>query len=248
LQYVIQESAEGGFLRREAGLVLRQLFEFGERTAGEVMVPRVRSVGIPLGATPETIKGIIRAACHTRYPVYQDNLDHILGTVHVKDLLQLLLAGGSLTADRLHPAPYVPETAELDTVLSKMREARTQMAVVMDEHGGTAGLVTAEDLFEEVVGEIEESAPGPSAVHRDSAGRLRVPGATRLDEVGEHLGLTLEHDEVDTVSGLVLMLLDRPPAVGDAVTYQGVRFEVSAVRERGVEECIVTLPAPPTDD
>lgn len=245
LQYVIQESAAGGFLRQEAGQVLRRLFEFGERTAGEIMVPRVRIVGLPPGAPPDTIKETVRRACHTRYPVYQDDLDHIVGTVHIKDLLQLLLAGGSLTADRLHPASYVPETAELDTVLSKMREAHGQMVIVMDEHGGTAGLVTVEDLFEEVVGEIDEGAPGLPTVCRDSTGRLQVSGTARLDEVGEQLGVVLEHEEVDTVSGLVLTLLDRPPVVGDVVTYRDVRFEVSAVRGRGIDKCTVSLATDP---
>lgn len=118
------------------------------------------------------------------------------------------------------------------------------MAVVMDEYGGTAGIVTIEDLFEEVVGEIDEGVPGPPEAYRDSLGRLHVSGTMRLDEVGEQFGVALEHGEVVTVSGLILLLLERQPRVGDSVTYGGVRFEVTAVKGHGVGEGLVTLIPP----
>jgi CBS domain containing-hemolysin-like protein len=122
-----------------------------------------------------------------------------------------------------------------------MRRERTQMAVVIDEHGGTAGVVTLEDLFEEVVGEIEEG-PGTGAhVYRDRDGRLRVPGTMRLDEVGQAFDIDLEHEEVDSVSGLVLTLLGRPPAVRDKVKFERLLFEVTAVKGHGVDECAVCL-------
>jgi CBS domain containing-hemolysin-like protein len=118
------------------------------------------------------------------------------------------------------------------------------MAIVMDEYGGTAGLITIEDLFEEVVGEIDERGSLGSQAHHDDQGRLRVSGAMRLDEVGERLGIVLEHDEVVTVSGLILMLLDRQPKVGDSVTFGRVLFEVAAVEGHGVDESIVSLHPP----
>ena len=120
-----------------------------------------------------------------------------------------------------------------------MRRDRAQMAVVMDEHGGTAGLITFEDLFEEVVGEIEEGR-GRMPVTRDAEGRLLVRGTVRLEDVGDALGCSLEHPDVITVSGLVLALLRRPATVGDAVTWSGVRVQVAAVSGRGVAEAIVT--------
>ncbi|MDR5683754.1 MAG: hemolysin family protein [Armatimonadota bacterium] len=239
LLYVVQESAEGGVLQRESGRMLRELFEFGDRTAAEVMVPRVRIVGIPIGATSQEISAILRAQPHTRYPVYRGDLDHVVGMVHIKDLLRLYGGRRSLELPDVRSVPFVPQTATLTAVLAAMRRARTQIAIVIDEHGGTSGLVTVEDLFEEVVGDIEESGGRRPDIYEDDTGRVRAAGTARLDEVGERFGRVLEHEEVDTVSGLVLALLGRPPAVGDAVTYDGLRFEVLAVKGYGVEECAI---------
>ena len=134
-----------------------------------------------------------------------------------------------------------PETAPIDSVLALMRRDRTQMVVVIDEHGGTAGIVTLEDLFEEVIGDIDESPQGAPQVYRDRQGRLRVPGTMRIDEVGKQFDLDLEHEDVDSVSGLILTLVGRPPVVGDSVRYDRLRFDVTAVKGRGVEEAAVTL-------
>jgi CBS domain containing-hemolysin-like protein len=238
LQFIIEESQEGGLLRGESGEILRELFEFGDLSAGEVMVPRVLSVGIPVGAEPDEVRAIVGANPHTRYPVYSGGLDNIIGSIHIKEVLRHLVSNRPVTARDARPVPYVPGPAPLDQVLKAMRRFRAQMAVVMDQHGGTAGLVTMEDLVEEVVGDIEEGRrPVPIVDHGD--GRLLVRGTVRLDEVGEALDRDLAHPRVTTVSGLVLLLLGRPAQVGDAVTYKDVRFEVRAVAGRGVLEAIV---------
>ncbi|MHB9133901.1 MAG: hemolysin family protein [Armatimonadota bacterium] len=245
IEYLVRESEEGGLLRGEAGKVLRDLFEFGALTASEVMVPRVHVLGLSMDATSEQILARIRQSRHTRYPVYEDDLDHIVGMIHVKDLFRLLRAGKMLRENGIRPVPYLPETAELDTVLATMRQAHTQMAVVMDEHGGTAGIITLEDLFAEVVGDIEEGVATTPDMDWDEEGCLRVTGTVRLDEIGEAFDIPLEHDEVDTISGLVLTLLDRPPVVGDTVTYERIHCEVAAVEGHGVKECVITLEPPP---
>ena len=122
-----------------------------------------------------------------------------------------------------------------------MRRERAQFAVVIDEHGGTSGVVTLEDLFEEVVGEIDDSPERQSGPRRDAAGRLRVPGTMRLDELGQLFDIDLVHEEVDSVSGLVLTLLGRPPKIGDAVRYDRLELAVTAVKGHGVDEAAVTL-------
>jgi CBS domain containing-hemolysin-like protein len=205
------------------------------------MVPRVRVIGIRAGSAPDRIRELLGRSPHTRYPIVENDLDHIVGMIHIKDLLRLLLRNEPISASVARPLPLVPETAPLDSVLTTMREQRTQMGVVIDEHGGTAGIVTLEDLFEEVVGDIEEGTPDNKPMFRDREGRLRVPGTMRLDELGEQFDLELEHEDVDSLSGLVLTLLGRPAEIGDAVRYDRLLIEVTAVKGHGVEQCAVSL-------
>jgi CBS domain containing-hemolysin-like protein len=239
LQLIVDETEESGALREESARMLRELFEFGDLTAADTMVPRMRLVGLRARSSVDKIKKVLLATPHTRYPVFERDLDHIIGMVHIKDLLRMVLSGERLDPSRVRALPVVPETAPLDDVLAAMRRERTQMAVVIDEHGGTAGVITLADLFEEVVGEIEEGPAAPFS--RDAQGRLRVKGTMRLDEVGQQFDLDLEHADVDSVSGLILTLLGRPPRVGDIVEFGRLLFQVTAVKGRGVEECAVTL-------
>ena len=241
LQLIVQESEDLGAIRTESGQMLQELFEFGDLRAGEVMVPRVRIAGISVDTTPEEIREELGRSPHTRYPVYEGDLDHILGMVHIKDLLLVLLKNETIAPSHARPVPLVPETAALDDVLATMRRERTQMAIVIDEHGGTAGIVTLEDLFEEVVGEIEEGPATTPHTYRDESGRLRVPGTMRVDELGQEFDIELEHEEVDSVSGLVLTLLGRPPKVGDGVRWGRLSIEVTAVMGHGVDEVAVCL-------
>jgi CBS domain containing-hemolysin-like protein len=240
LEFIVRESQAGGLLRGESGEILRDLFEFGDRTAGEVMVPRVLLVGIPVGAEPDELRAIVRAQAYTRYPVYSGDLDNIVGSLHIKEILRHLISNRPVAATDARALPYVPGPAQLDQVLTAMRRMRAQMAVVMDQHGGTAGVLTIEDLFEEVVGDIEEGRTrGPIVVEAD--GRVRVRGTVRLDEAGEALGRSLEHTKVTTVSGLVLLLLGRPAITGDSVTWNTVRIDVLSVASRGVREAMLSI-------
>lgn len=242
LAFIVDESVEGGRLGEMPGRVFDELLAFSERTAAEVLTPRVKLVGIRRGSAPMELREVLSRSHHTRYPVYERDLDDLVGFVHIRDLLDVLARGGALTDAHVRAVPFVAETTRLDVVLQKMRHEKTQLVVVMDEHGGTAGIVTIEDLFEEVVGEIADR-PESHAPLRRVEGRLRASGMARVDEVGEELGLEeYEHPEVDTVSGLVLALLDRPPLVGDVVEWRGVRFRVLDVEGHGVEECEVYPP------
>jgi magnesium and cobalt exporter, CNNM family len=244
LQLIVQESEELGAIRAESGRMIQEIFEFGDLTAGEVMVPRVRITGIPVGTDPDRLRELVGASPHTRYPIVENDLDHIVGMIHIKDVLRVLMSREVISAPHARPLPLVPETAPLDAVLSTMRRERTQMVIVIDEHGGTSGIVTLEDLFEEVIGEIEEDPTEPPAAYLDPVGRVRVRGTMRIDEIGREFDLEIEHEDVDSVSGLILTLLGRPPKVGDTVRYGRLLFEVTAVKGHGVEECAVTLVNP----
>jgi CBS domain containing-hemolysin-like protein len=236
LQLIVEESAAGGALRKESGRLVRELFEFGDLTAGEAMVPRVRVVGIPVGAAPADLRRLLLKHRHTRYPVYDGDLDHIVGMLHVKDLLRRLMLDERIAAGDVRSMPVVPETASLDDVLTTMQQAHAHMAVVIDEHGGTAGVLSLEDLAEEVVGEIDEGAPiAPTLVARPD-GSVTAAGTLRLDELGRHFGVELAHDEVDSISGLVMALLDRPPVPGDVVEFDHFQFTVVTVSGHGAKE------------
>jgi len=239
LEFIVRESQEGGLLRGESGQILRELFEFGDRTAGEVMVPRVLLAGIPVGAQPDELRAIVQAHAHTRYPVYSGDLDNIIGSLHIKAILRHIVTSQPVAASDARALPYVPGPAPLDHVLAAMRRYRAQIAVVMDQHGGTAGLITIEDLFEEVVGDIDEGRTR-AAIVREADGRIRVRGTVRLDETLESLGKPIDHEKATTVSGLVLLLLGRPAVVGDVVMWNDVRIEVVSVAGRGVGEAVLT--------
>lgn len=236
LQLIVEESEQSGAIHAESGRLLRELFEFGDLTAGQVMMPRVRVAGLPVGAAPADVRALVATRRHMRYPVFEGDLDHILGVVHVKDLLHRLVANEPIAAADAVPMPIVPETAALDDVLTTLQREQAHVAIVIDEHGGTAGLVSLEDLFEEVVGDIDEGATEAAGIVPLSDGSVRVPGTLRLDELGQHFDLTLEHAEVDSVSGLVLAQLGRPPAVGDVVEYGRLRLEVASLIGLGVSE------------
>jgi CBS domain containing-hemolysin-like protein len=144
--------------------------------------------------------------------------------------------------------PFVPDTAPLDDVLATMQRAHAHMAVVIDEHGGTAGLVSIEDLLEEVVGEIDEGIPEAPPLLPAADGSVRAAGTLRLDELGQHFHIDLEHEDVDSVSGLVLARLGRPPVVGDVVDYGRLRLEVTATAGRGVREVRAILRPESTEE
>ncbi len=240
IEQIVRESEAGGELNPTSAELLRELIDFGELDAAEVMVPRVRMAALEVGSSPAEIGRALTERPHTRYPVFREDLDHVMGAVHVKDLLRLLREERPLGRGDVRPVPFVAETTLLEDVLTAMREARSQLAVVMDEHGGTAGIVTPSDLFEEVVGEIEDEIEKPE-IRAAADGAVRAQGTARVAEVGEWLEVPLRHPEVDTVSGLVLALLDRPARVGDEVVYDGVRFRVTTVAGRGVGECLVEV-------
>jgi CBS domain containing-hemolysin-like protein len=236
LEEIVRESRASGRLSQAPAHVLAELLDFPDLTAGEVMVPRVRVVGLEVGTSETEWMDTVAEAEHVRYPVFVGTLDGIIGLVHVKDLLRL--SGGVLRPEDARPVPFVPETAPIESVLAVLRRERAQLAIVMDEHGGTAGLVTLEDVLEEIVGEIDEESGVPEMA-ANPEGRTIVLGTVRLDELSERLGMPLEHEAVDTVSGLLLDRLGRPPRVGDVVVYQGLRFEVTAVAGHGVAEAAV---------
>ncbi len=242
IQYLVRESGQSGLITPQAAEVIEELIEFGQLTAGEVMLPRVRIEGVELGSPVEELRRLVQDEPHTRYPVYVRDLDHIIGTIHIKTVLRRVLQGTGIAQSDIKPVPFVPETSTLNKVLHALRMQRSQIAVVMDEHGGTAGIVSISDLFEEIVGEIEDASPGSSPeISLQPDGTWLVHGTARVDDVSESIGRSIGRDDVDSISGLVLALLDRPPVPGDVVEVNGVTIEVVHVEGHGVEVCQIRI-------
>ncbi|MEX2032103.1 MAG: hemolysin family protein [Dehalococcoidia bacterium] len=237
LEFVVEESLEGGLLDRGSGGILRELFDLSALTAGDVMTPRVHVDGLRLGARSADYARFVQEHPHTRYPVYKHDLDDIVGVVHVRDLASLAAAGSPLEGEFIRPAPFVPDSTRLASAVKRMRDQWVQFVVVIDEQGGTAGIITPDDVNEEILGRVPE-AGGAEEVYHDASGRLHVGGTVRVEELGEALGVALEHDDVETVSGLVLALLERPAEVGDVVEYDGVELRVTVTDGRAVAEAI----------
>ena len=243
LQFIVNHSQEAGALGKETAEVLQELLAFTDTDAGELMVPRVRMAALDIESTPEEVRQLLIDAPHSRYPVYENNLDEILGFVHLQDLYHRLRQPKldlPVQRNNLHEVPFLPATAELETVLEAMHREQLRLVILIDEYGGTAGLISLEDILSELVGPIE-----PDEIHdaelRERDGQLQVEGTLRLEELGEHLKLDLEHEEVETVSGLILDILERPPREGDEVDYEGLHFRVLSVQGRGVGRCEVTM-------
>ncbi len=249
LEIIVEESAEGGLIQGVEQLFLENIFDLSERTVGQVMTPRTKIVGIPMDADESQVLERVCTTRHTRYPIYDQDLDHIRGILHVKDLARYLVhREGPFDLRRfaeLRPPVFVPETVSLEDMLERFRQEEIAMAVVVDEFGGTAGVVTVEDLLEEVVGEIQDEFDQESPpIEVVDERTLRVQGGLLLDELEQHYGVQLDCPDVDTVGGLIMALLGRIPRPGDQVEWQGVRFVVETVDGRAVGTARVILPAP----
>lgn len=249
LRLVFAESREGGALAPEQHEWLQSLLGLRERTVRQVMVARTRVVGLSVEAT--VLEGLerVREEGYTRYPLFEGDLDHLMGVVHVRDLFGALRRGSRdrPIRDLMRSCPYLPESLHLDQALDRMRAEQAHMAVVVDEHGGTAGIVTLEDLVEEVFGEVfdEFDDDEPPPVGEVGPGEWTVQGDVLLEDLTETVGRPVMRDGVETVSGLVLDLLERPPEVGDKIRWQGVTFEVWDVADMVAALCLVRLDPEP---
>src|SRR5713101_1221657 len=238
LRMLVEQGQKRGKLDADDALLLQGVFEFSEKTAREVMTPRTEMVALPADLTLEEAADQVAVAGRSRYPVYGDSLDDILGVVHAKDILAGLRSakGGSLRAV-LRPAVFVPGTREVEDVLADMKRQKIHLAIVLDEFGGTAGLVTMEDLLEEIVGQIYDEYDRPSGepLRAPPAGAASVlAGATAIRDVNDALGLQLDEGDYTTIGGYLFGVLGRLPKVGDQVAVKGAVFEIVEMDNRRV--------------
>jgi CBS domain containing-hemolysin-like protein len=238
VEALISAGTEEGLIEEKDRELIQSVVAFGDKTVREVMTPRPNIVGIEAGASLEDLRRLVIDEQYSRVPVYEGSIDQVIGFVHVRDMFELQEEElGRRTARELaRPLRYVPETKPVNDVLKEMQQDRAHMAMVIDEYGHTAGLVTMEDLVEEVFGEIrDEHEPGLD-VTPDRSGYI-VSGNFGLDQLQELLSVRLPEDtEATTVGGLILEWLGRVPHAGEAVERHGVRLEVLAADELRVQQ------------
>jgi CBS domain containing-hemolysin-like protein len=239
---IITESARGGLLDRFEHRLLAGAASFGERDAGSAMVPRTELVAVPTSTTPIEMEGVVVASGHTRIPVFEDDLDHILGFFHSKDLLKVPAKDYELDLPRdlIRPMLVVPESKKLHPLLFEMRRDRKHVALVVEEHGGTAGVITLEDLLEELVGEIrDEYDVTELGIEQLGEDRYLIPGSLRIDEAGDRLDVDLQEGEYETVAGFLMDQLGRIPRRRDVVIHGQWRLRVISMHRRRVVQVLL---------
>ncbi len=251
LTYIFEESSDGGLLDPSEQVYLENVIDFNQRAVGQIMTPRNRMAALDVHADLATVIALICEERHSRYPVFAEDRDDILGILHVKELARYLHA----TAEKfdlsriIRPAVFVPESLSLDEMLAQFRTQHFQVAIVVDEYGGTAGLVTLEDLAEEIIGEIQDEFDEelPPFTELDAT-TLRVRGDLLLDELRQHFDLNFEDEESETVGGLIMAALGQVAEPGQEVEVDGVRFAVEAVEGLAVQTALVYLPVRSLED
>ncbi len=253
IRHSVAAAEDVGEIQTAEEEMLYKVFDFAEKEASDVMVPRPEVVGISVEMPPEEALRAVLESPYTRYPVFRGSLDDILGILHVRDLVSALHDSGIAEVELaalLRPAYVVPETKDLAALLAEFRKTNQHMSVVVDEYGSTVGVVTLEDLLEEIVGEIEDEFDLPDeSVERVDETTIRIDGTFPIDDFNEEFGTTLEHEDYHTVAGFVFDLIGRAAAPGDEVLTDGLRLTVLDVEGSRIQRLEVEfLLAPERDD
>lgn len=248
LARLVVSSGKSGTMRNTEVQLVTRAFRFTEKSVGEVLTPRPDVAALPSDATGGDLGEISLATGHSRFPVYDGDLDTVIGVVHVKSLFDVEPAARSSVpvAELMAPAMVVPESRDLDTLLPDMRQRGAYLVVVADEYGGTAGIVTVEDLIEELVGEIDdEHDVTTEQIERGSRGEVVLPGGLHADEVRDASGFEVPEGGYDTLAGFVLDRLGKIPVVGDEVRHEGWVIRVEEMDRRRIARVLLRAPEQP---
>lgn len=241
IRLIVEQSQEEGKIEPENAEMLDAVFEFTEKKARDVMTPRTRMVGVPATATLEEALDLVEANAFSRYPVFGETLDDIVGVMLAKDLVPAV-RGHTPDFDVravMRPVHFVPGSREVEDVLADFKRRKAHLAIVLDEFGGTAGLVTMEDLLEELVGEILDEHDEALVAPRSQAGDTVIDGSMPITDVNERLGVTVPAEEYTTIGGFVFGALGRLPVVGDHVSAGGAHLTVKSMDGRRISELAI---------
>ena len=247
IQAFIDAGQEEGILEHDEGEMIQSIVQFGDKTAREVMTPRTHIVAIDVKSPVEKLVQLITSRRHARIPVFRDDIDNIEGVIHERDLLRVWLRGEKLDSLRslLNPVHFVPETKPVNDLLNEMKEKGEQLVLVVDEYGGISGLITMEDLVEEILGEIHDNDFVGEKIVEESPGVYIVPGSLELGSLNETLGTPFVKDtECTTVAGAVVELFGRLPTAGERIEHGGVSVEVLDADRRRVHRLRMKVLAP----
>jgi CBS domain containing-hemolysin-like protein len=245
LEFIVEESYQGGLLEPSDQLFIQNILDLEERTAEQIMTPRNKMEGIPVNADAKAVMDIICESTKTRYPVFQDSSDNIIGVFHIKDLARFQIQNNKEAfnlQDLIRPTIYIPEHFHLGNLLIRFRNENHQIAIVLDEFGGTAGIITLEDLIEEVVGEIQDEFDEEILPIEELPGNvLRVRGEVILDELKQHYDLSWETPEANTIGGLVMSILGRIPYPNEIIEYDGTKIVVESIEGLMIKSVLIYL-------
>jgi len=246
LRMLVEQSQEVGVLQSQDADMLEGVFEFSEKNAREVMTPRTEIDALDVESSLDDTLALVEESGRSRYPVYDETIDNIIGLVLAKDLIPILRSPPTDFSLRsiMRPVHVVPGSREVEEVLSDFKRLKVHMAIVLDEFGGTAGLVTMEDLLEEIVGEIlDEYDEPPEHLERESPDLVIVPGSTNIGELNERFGLSVPDDDYTTIGGYIFGALGRLPVAGDRIVAGGAVFTVRDMDGRRIDSLAVDLHA-----
>jgi CBS domain containing-hemolysin-like protein len=245
LRIVVSQSTRGGEIEEQEQEMLYKVFDFADKEASDVMVPRPEVVALSVDLPPEQCLEAVMDSPYTRYPVYRESLDDVVGILHVRDLFSALRDRGMhevRVEELVRPAHIVPETKDLAALLTEFRRTNQHMAIVVDEYGEMEGIVTLEDLLEEIVGEIEDEFDLPDeSIEQVDDDTIRIDGTFPIDDFNERFHTDLPVEDYHTVAGFVFGLLGRAPEIGDDVSYDGLRFDVLEVEGSRINRLAVTF-------
>jgi magnesium and cobalt exporter, CNNM family len=245
LRMLLSSSAEQGEIEHEEQEMLYKVFDFADKEVGDVMVPRPEVVAISITLPAEEALKAVLESPYTRYPVYRESLDDIVGVLHIRDLIEALHDRGIVSVDLeslVRPAYMVPETKDLGALLTEFRRTNQHLAIVIDEYGSMEGIVTLEDLLEEIVGEIEDEFDLPDeTVERVDDDTIRIDGTFPIDDFNEQFDTSVPDEDYHTVAGFVFGLLGRGAAPGDEVDHDGLLFRVDSVEGQRIDRITVTF-------
>jgi CBS domain containing-hemolysin-like protein len=245
LRMVVSQSTRGGQIEQQEQEMLYKVFDFADKEASAVMVPRPEVVALSIDLPPEQALEAVMDSPYTRYPVYRESLDDVVGILHVRDLFSALRERGMHEVkieEIVRPAHIVPETKDLASLLGEFRRTNQHMAIVVDEYGEMEGIVTLEDLLEEIVGEIEDEFDLPDeSIEQVDDDTIRIDGTFPIDDFNERFRTDLPDEDYHTVAGFVFGLLGRQPEVGDDISHDGMRFDVLEVAGSRIDKLAVTF-------